>query len=144
MSSVPREALLRSVRVSGVCVSGVCVSGVSELRGLPVSGVDRFGSVGMSGVARLRSLRSGGVALCGVRASSVQRFSSVRSCSALALPEGRLHQSPREVLRATMHELRRAAEANRFSRIARRLAGLAEGKKERVAWSSRKSLRGAC
>jgi hypothetical protein len=43
-----------------------------------------------------------------------------------------------------MEHLRRAAEAKRGMRIAKRLADLAEGKAERVKWSSRKSLRGVC
>jgi hypothetical protein len=41
-----------------------------------------------------------------------------------------------------MNELRRAAEAKKGMRIAQRLAILAEGKAERVTWSSQKSLRG--
>jgi hypothetical protein len=118
--SVPRD-----VRVSGVDqLSGVHVSGVQQLLG--VNGVH------VSGLQQLP----------GVRVSGVQQLRDVRS--ALALPDGRLHESPREVLRATMHELRRASEAKRFLRIARRLAGLAEGRTERVTWSSRKSLRGVC
>lgn len=122
MRSVPRV-----VRVSGVDqLFGVHVSGVEQLRG--VSGVR------VSGLQHLP----------GMRVSGVQQLRDVRLRSALALPDGRLHQSPREVLRATMHELRRASEAKRFMRIARRLAGLAEGRTERVTWSSRKSLRGVC
>lgn len=131
VSSVPRETLLRGVRVSGV----------GQLCGVGLRGVD------VSGVGRLRSLRASGVEpSSSVRVSGVQQLRGVRSRSALAfaLPDVRLHQSPREVLRATMHELRRAAEAKRFLRIARRLAGLARGRTERVLWSSRKSLRGVC
>jgi hypothetical protein len=124
--SVPRESLLRGVRVSGV----------DQLFSVHVSGVQQLPRV--SGV-RVSSLQ-----LRDVRVSGVQQLRGVRLRSALALPESRLHQSPREVLRATMHELRRAAEAKRFLRIAGRLAGLAKGRTERVTWSSRKSLRGVC
>ena len=113
VSSVPRDTLLRGVRVSGVSeLPSVPVSGVGWLRGVPVRGVDRFPCV------------------------------SVRS--ALALPDDQLHQSPREVLSVAMNELRRAGEAKRFQRIARRLAAVAEGRSQRVTWSSRKSLRGVC
>jgi hypothetical protein len=113
VSSVPRNTLLRGVRVSGVGqLSCVPVSSVGWLPGVPVRGVGRL---------RCRSTRA-----------------------ALALPDGQSHQSPREVLSVAMNELRRAGEAKRFSRIARRLAVLADGRSERVTWSSRKSLRGVC
>lgn len=101
---------------------GVSVSSVGQLRGVQFSGV-RLRSVPVRGVGQLRGVR-------------------VRS--ALALPDGQSHQSPREVLSVALNELRRAAEARKFSRVARRLAALAEGRIERITWSSRKSLRGVC
>jgi hypothetical protein len=113
VSSVPKDTLLRGVRVSGV----------SELGCVPVS------SVGW---------------LRGVRVRGVDQLSRVTARSALALPDGLPHQSPRKVLSVAMNELRRAAEANRFERVARRLAALAEGRSKRITWSSRKSPRGVC
>jgi hypothetical protein len=94
--------------------------------GVPVSGVQKsvqLRSVGVSGVGQLRPLRA-------------------RSAFALSKYESR--QSPREVLALAMKQLRQAAEAKKGLRIAQRLAKLAEGKPERVSWSSRKSLRGVC
>ena len=126
MSSVPRETVSCGVRVSSVGqLRSVDVRGVGLLRGVPVRGVP----------------------LRGVRVGCVHQLRGVRS--ALALPDGLSHQSPREVLSVAMQELRRAAGARKFSRVARRLAALAEGRSERVTWSSRtwpsrKSLRGVC
>jgi hypothetical protein len=61
-----------------------------------------------------------------------------------SFPDGQSHQSPREVLSVAMNEIRRAAEARKFARVARRLAGLAQGRSKRVTWSSVKSPRGVC
>jgi hypothetical protein len=88
-----------------------------------VSGVQKstvLRGVSVSGVGRLRALR-------------------VRT----EFPKSASPQYPREVLALAMNELRRAAEAKKCRRIARRLANLAEGKCERVTWR-RKNLRGVC
>lgn len=95
----------------------------------------------MSSVQKSVQLRS--VHVSGVRMSGVPcqlRPLSTRSAFASSVCESR--QSPREVLTFAMNELRRAAEAKKGMRIAQRLAILAEGKAERVTWSSQKSLRG--
>ena len=83
--------------------------------------------------ARLRSVPVSGVS-CQLRSLSLR--------TAFALPEYESCQSPRKVLALAMTELRRAAEAKKGLRIAQRLATLAEGRSERVTWSSQKSLRG--
>ena len=95
----------------------------------------------MSSVQKSVPVRS--VHVSGVRVSGVPRqlrSLSTRSAFALSVCESR--QSPREVLAFAMNELRRAAEAKKGKRIAQRLAILADGKHERVTWSSQKSLRG--
>ena len=96
----------------------------------------------MSGVQK--SVQWRGVGSGGVEVSILGPFRSLRVRPAFALSSAESRQSPREVLAFTMNELRRAAEAKKYRRIARRLATLAEGKCERVTWSSRKSLRGVC
>ena len=93
------------------------------------------GSVPVSGVQKRVLLRS-------VDVSGVGQLRSLRVRSAFVLPQCEARQSPREVLAFAMTELRRAAEAKKGLRIAQRLAILAEGKSERVTWSSQKSLRG--
>jgi hypothetical protein len=99
------------------------------------------GSVPVSSVQKSVPVRS--VHVSGVRVSGVPcRLRSLSTRSAFALSECESRQSPREVLAFAMSELRRAAEANKGKRIAQRLAILAEGKHERVTWSSPKSLRG--
>jgi hypothetical protein len=92
------------------------------------------GSVPVSGVQKSVQLR--GVGVSGVR--------PLRARSAFALSQCESRQSPRDVLAFAMKQLRQAAEAKKGMRIAQRLAKLAEGKPERVTWSSRKSLRGVC
>ena len=100
----------------------------------------------MSSVSRGIQLRGVRMSTVGgsrdVRVSGVGQWRCVSARLALALPDGQSHQSPREVLGVAMNELRRAAEAKRFMRLARRLADIAEGRIERVTWSSRKSPRG--
>lgn len=96
----------------------------------------------MSGVQRSVQLR--GVCVSGVGQLRPLRVSSEFASSQFLLHQCELRQSPRKVLALAMQELRRAAEAKKGMRIARRLALLAEGKPERVTWSSRKSLRGGC
>jgi hypothetical protein len=84
------------------------------------------------------------VQLRGVEVRSVESLRPLRS-RPVAFPEVASCKTPREVLAFAMKELRRAAEAKKGQRIARRLAALAEGKSERASsWSSRKSLRGVC
>jgi len=100
------------------------------------------GSVPVSGVQKSLQLRSVGVS--GVGVSSVGQLRPLRPSSAFALSKYESRQSPREVLALAMKQLRQAAEAKKGLRIAQRLAKLAEGKPERVSWSSRKSLRGVC
>ena len=95
----------------------------------------------MSSVQKSVQLRS--VHVSGVRVSGVPcQLRPLSTRSAFVLPEYASRQSPREVLALAMTELRRAAEARKGLRIAQRLAILAEGKAERVTWSSQKSLRG--
>ena len=122
-----------------------CVNGVAPTDVLSALEERSKGSVPVSGVPKAVQLR--GVDVSSVRARSV----GVRSVSSLRLlslrPESAFASStsPREVLAFAMKELRRAAEAKKGSRIAKRLAALAEGKCERASsWSSRKSLRGVC
>jgi hypothetical protein len=81
-----------------------------------------------------------------VRVSSVPQLRPlcVRPAFALSQYEYASRQSPRVVIALAMEQLRRAAEAKKGTRIAQRLANLAEGKVERVTWLSRKSLRGVC
>lgn len=95
------------------------------------------GGVPVSGVQKSVPLRS-------VRVSGVGQLHALSARSALAFSPSESRQSPREVLASAIQELRRAAEAKKGMRIAQRLATLAEGKSERVTWSSRKSLRGVC
>ena len=98
----------------------------------------RKGAVPVSGVRKAVQLRS--VDVCGVGSL---RLSSMRP--GVAFSEYASSRSPREVLAFAMKELRQAAEAKKGLRIAKRLAALAEGKRERASsWSSRKSLRGVC
>ena len=93
---------------------------------MTVSGVRKFGE------------------LCPVELRSVASLRSL-SLRPVEFPEVASRKAPREVLAFAMKELRRAAEAKKGQRIARRLAALAEGKRQRAsAWSSRKSLRGVC
>ena len=103
----------------------------------------RKGAVPVSGVRKavqLRSVDVRGVDVCGV---GPLRLSSMRP--GVAFSEYASSRSPREVLAFAMKELRQAAEAKKGLRIAKRLAALAEGKRERASsWSSRKSLRGVC
>jgi hypothetical protein len=83
-------------------------------------------------------------------AKCVPGLSSVSVRPAFLLSACELRQSPREVLAPrevlglAMQALRRAAEAKKSMRIASRLASLAEGKPERTAWFSPKSIRGVC
>ena len=131
VTSIERELIhkyeLNEIRVSRVFP----LSSDSQSRGsVPVSSVQKS--------APVRGVHVSGVGVSGV--PSRLRSSSTRSAFALSECESR--QSPREVLAFAMNELRRAAEAKKGKRIAQRLAILAEGKHERVTWSSRKSLRG--
>ena len=93
----------------------------------------------VSSVQKVVSLRSGVVS--GVRPLCASR---VRPAFVLSQYEYVSRQSPRAVIALAMEQLRRAAEARKGTRIAQRLASLAEGKVERVTWSSLKSLRGVC
>lgn len=95
------------------------------------------GGVPVSGVQKSVQLR-------GVRVSGVGQLHALSARSAFASSASESRQSPRDVLASAIQELRRAAEAKKGRRIAQRLATLAEGKSERVTWSSRKSLRGVC
>lgn len=74
--------------------------------------------------------------------SGVCLLRPLRERSSLAFFQREHGQSPRAVLTSAMKSLRRAAEERKYVRIARRLNALAEGKVERVTWSSRMSLRG--
>lgn len=95
----------------------------------------------MSGVRKSVQLR--GVPEFGV--GSLRPLSVLCPRSDVAFSECESRKSPREVLAFAMGELRRAAEAKKGLRIAKRLATLAEGKRERASsWLSRKSLRGVC
>lgn len=100
------------------------------------------GSVPVSSVQKSVQLR--GVCVSGVGELGLLRVSSEFASSQFLLRQCELRQSPRKVLALAMQELRRAAEAKKGMRIAKRLALLAEGKPERVRWSSQKSLRGVC
>ena len=94
----------------------------------------------MSSVQKSVQLRS----VSGVGQLRLLRASSEFASSQCQLRHGESRQSPKKVLALAMKQLRRAAEAKKGMRIAKRFALLAEGKSERVTWSSRKSLRGVC
>jgi hypothetical protein len=103
--------------------------------------MSRFAS-GKGGVS-VSSVQTG-VRLRSVDVSGVGAVRSWSVRSAYAFPEYASRKAPREVLALAMAELRRAAEAKKGMRIARRLATIAEGRVERVTWSSRKIRRGVC
>ena len=124
LSSVPR------VRAR-VFHSSRCIGMARQPLFEPASDSRTSGGVSVSSVQKSVQLRR-------VAVSAVGELRSVSTRSALALCDYKSRQSPREVLGLAMHELRRAAEAKKSMRIARRLASLAEGKTERVSWSSRK------
>lgn len=90
----------------------------------------------MSGVQKL-SLRPVSVALLRPRPVFVECVASVEFAS---VPVSRL-RTPKSVLTPAFESLRRAAEANKYERIAGRLAALRSGA-GRQRWSSQKKSSG--
>jgi len=142
-SSSPRSGSREDGPLS---MSGVWWSSLSTVGAELESRLARFSFGGELGDSQVPA---GGVSVSsvqkfGVRVGGVGLLSEVGRRIAFPTSKFVARQSPKMVLSPAFEALRRAAEAKKGMRIARRLAGFAARRPRQRSWSSAKIPRGVC